>query len=306
MRMPSTLLKEFIVSLGGKAGSTVEAYQRELRHFLDWISRRAGNSGPFNPRQQLTKTALQTYMAYLQSENHSISHCARVKSAAGAFARWLIEEKELLRRNPARGVELPPQPLLAPRELSADQRYVLRSLVERQEDARGEALFALGYWAGCRISDVAWLRMEHLHIGPKVGWVHVGYKGGKTRDIDLLNSVRRPLYTYLQQGDRDQDSSFVFSSQRAARFTEAGIHHWFRSLKARANKEEWSLIHDITFHDLRHDFAHRARAAGWTIEEVAYYLGHVTKKGTPAIQTTARYTQVSRERVKDKLRLISG
>jgi site-specific recombinase XerD len=87
MRMPSTLLKEFIVSLGGKAGSTVEAYQRELWHFLDWISRRAGNTGPFNPQQQLTKTALQTYMAYLQSENHSISHCARVKSAVGAFAR---------------------------------------------------------------------------------------------------------------------------------------------------------------------------------------------------------------------------
>jgi integrase len=146
----------------------------------------------------------------------------------------------------------------------------------------------------------------HLHIGPKVGWVHVGYKGGKTRDIDLLNSVRRPLYTYLQHADRDQDSAYVFSSQRAARFTEAGIHHWFRSLKAQANKEEWTLIHDITFHDLRHDFAHRARAAGWTIEEVAYYLGHVTKKGTPAIQTTARYTQVSREHVKDKLRLISG
>ena len=70
---------------------------------------------------------------------------------------------------------------------------------------------------------------------------------------------------------------YVFSSQRATRFTEAGIHHWFRSLKARANKEEWSLIQDVTFHDLPHDFAHRARAAGWTIEEVAYYLGHMTK-----------------------------
>ena len=74
----------------------------------------------------------------------------------------------------------------------------------------------------------------------------------------------------------------------------------------KAIKEEWGLIQDVTFHDLRHDFAHRARAAGWTLEEVAYYLGHVTKKGTPAIQTTARYTQVSRERLKDKLRLISG
>jgi site-specific recombinase XerD len=306
MRMPAELLKEFIVSLSGKAGTTVDAYQRELRHFLNWISQRAGNSGPFDAQQQLTKTALQSYLTHLQSEGHSVSHCARVKSAVGGFARWLIDEKQLLRRNPARGVELPPQPLLAPRELSADQRYVLRSLVERQEDARGEAIFALGYWAGCRISDVAWLRIEHLHIGPKVGWVHVGYKGGKMRDIDLLNPVRRPLYTYFQQADRDQDSPYVFSSQRVGRFTEAGIHHWFRSLKARANKEEWNLIHDVTFHDLRHDFAHRARAAGWTIEEVAYYLGHVTKKGTPAIQTTARYTQVSRERLKDKLRLISG
>ena len=155
MRMPSTLLKEFIVSLGGKAGSTVEAYQRELRHFLDWISRRAGNSGPFNPQQQLTKTALQTYMAYLQSENHSISHCARVKSAVGAFARWLIEEKELLRRNPARGVELPPQPLLAPRELSADQRYVLPAWSSARKTPAGKR--SLRWDTGPDAGSAMWL-----------------------------------------------------------------------------------------------------------------------------------------------------
>jgi site-specific recombinase XerD len=57
---------------------------------------------------------------------------------------------------------------------------------------------------------------------------------------------------------------------------------------------------------LRHDFAHRAREAGWSLEEVAYYLGHVTKKGVPAIQTTVRYTQVSREHVKEKLKLLRG
>jgi integrase len=73
--------------------------------------------------------------------------------------------------------------------------------------------------------------------------------------------VRRPLYAYLQQGNRYPDSPYVFSSQRAARFTEAGIHHWFRSLKAQANQEEWALIHEVTFHDLRHDFAHLAHAA---------------------------------------------
>ncbi len=81
---------------------------------------------------------------------------------------------------------------------------------------------------------------------------------------------------------------------------------WFRTLKAQSTKDQWELIQDVTFHDLRHDFAHRARDAGWSIEEVAYYLGHVTKKGTPAIQTTARYTQVSREQVRGKLERLRG
>ena len=45
---------------------------------------------------------------------------------------------------------------------------------------------------------------------------------------------------------------------------------------------------------------------GWVLEEIAYYLGHVTMKGTPAIQTTVRYMQVSRAHVKEKLKLMKG
>ena len=57
------------------------------------------------------------------------------------------------------------------------------------------------------------------------------------------------------------------------------------------------LIQDVTFHDLRHDLrTGPARLDGPSRR--CYYLGHVTKKGTPAIQTTARYTQVSRERLR--------
>jgi site-specific recombinase XerD len=144
------------------------------------------------------------------------------------------------------------------------------------------------------------------HVGPKIGWVRVGHKGGKLRDLDLVNHACRPLYTYLTAGQRAAASPYVFTSQRRDRLTEAGIHHWFRALKARATKREWDLVADLTFHDLRHDFAHRVRAAGWTLEEVAYYLGHVTKKGTPAIQTTARYTQVSRDQLKAKVHQITG
>ena len=86
--------------------------------------------------------------------------------------------------------------------------------------------------------------------------------------------------------------------------SEAGIHHWFRKLKAKVTKTEWDLICDITFHDLRHDFAYCARQCGWALEELAYYLGHVTQQGTPAIQTTIRYTQVGCDTIKPKLKLL--
>jgi integrase len=136
--------------------------------------------------------------------------------------------------------------------------------------------------------------------------VHVGYKGGKTRDLDLAPSARQALYAYLHQPGLDPARPYVFASQRAAQLTESGIHHWFRRLKALARKGEWELVAAVAFHDLRHDFAHRARASGWSLEEVAYYLGHVTRQGTPAIQTIVRYTQVSREAVKAKLPTLKG
>ena len=113
------------------------------------------------------------------------------------------------------------------------------------------------------------------------------------------------LATFLAQREPQEDSPYVFPSQRAERLTEAGIHHWFRGLKVQAKKNEWELIEALSYHDLRHDFAHRARAKGWSLEEIAYYLGHITQRGTPAVQTTVRYTQASREQIKAKLKLLS-
>lgn len=299
------LIGEYMGTLGGRSTSTVEAYGRILRQLAAWVAERPGGGGGFRP-ELLTRTAVEGYLSELEARGYGPGHRAKAKSAISGFATWLVEEKGLLRKNPARGVEVPASQVLAPRRLSADQRYVLKNLVEKEGTLRSAAVFSLGYWAGCRVSDVSWLQSEDCHLGPKIGWLRVGHKGGKLRDIDLLNQARRPLFEYLHHGGRDPESPYVFTSQRAPRLTEAGVHHWFRKLRSKATRDEWELVGDVTFHDLRHDFAHRARETGWSIEEVAYYLGHVTKKGTPAISTTARYTQVSREDVKEKLGDLRG
>jgi len=78
--------------------------------------------------------------------------------------------------------------------------------------------------------------------------------------------------------------------------------HWPRT----THPDEWEHIKGITFHDLRHDWAHRARAAGWLLEEIAVYAGHQTKDGAPAITTTVRYTLPSRQQLKKRLHDLSG
>ncbi len=271
------LLDEYKQFLSGKARGTIEAYLRTVRQLITWVAQLPGNAGQFQP-QQLTKTAVDLYLRHLEQKGLSLNHRARVKSTISNFAHFLIEEKALLQRNPTRGIDLPPAPLLAPRQLSEEQRSILHALVAQEGDRRGAALFALGYWAGCRVSDVSWLQMAHAHVGPKVGWLHVGYKGSKWRDIDLLDEARAPLYAYLQ-ATRDIRRTYVFMSQRSERLTEEGIHYWFRTLKAQATSDQWAVIEDLTFHDLRYDFAYRAREAGWSLEEVARYLGLAIKKG---------------------------
>ena len=105
------LLEEYEQFLSGKAEGTTDAYLRTVRHLIGWVAQRPGNEGQFQP-SQLTQTAVELYLAHLEQEGLSLNHRARVKSTISNFANFLIEEKEVLQRNPTRGIELPPSPLL--------------------------------------------------------------------------------------------------------------------------------------------------------------------------------------------------
>jgi site-specific recombinase XerC len=299
-----TLLNEYRQFLTDKAEGTRDAYVRTAQHMIGWVAQLPGNQGRFQP-VQLTQTIVELYLTHLEQEGLSLNHRRRVKSTISNFAQFLIEEKGLLRRNPTRGFKLPPLPLFPDQKLSGKQRLILRSLVEQEGDRRGAALFALGYWAGFRVSDLSWLRMVDTHVGAKEGWLRVGAKESTRRDITLLNKARKPLYMYLQ-ATSDTERTYVFISQRSERLTEEAIHYWFRTLKDRATKDQWQAIKDVTFNDLRQDFAQRAREGGWSNEEVAYYLGYAARRDMPVNPTPGGYTQLICEQIKEKLKNIKG
>src|SRR5260370_12556400 len=181
------LLDEYEQFLLGKAEGTTNAYLRTVRQLIGWVAQCPGNDGHFQP-PQLTKTAIEVYLTHLEQEGLSLNHRARVKSTISNFAQFLIEEKGLLQRNPTRGIDLPSTPLLAPRELSENQRSILRLLVEQEADRRGAALSAMGYWAGCRVSDISWLQLAHTHVAPNVECPNEPYTGSSSTTMHLLTT----------------------------------------------------------------------------------------------------------------------
>jgi hypothetical protein len=84
-------------------------------------------------------------------------------------------------------------------------------------------------------------------------------KGSKTRTLDLPNPARQALWAYLHPeashaDQRDPDSAFVFTSQRAAwlraegrpdHLSERGIEHLWSALKASATAAEWELVKSV-------------------------------------------------------------
>lgn len=100
------LVDDYMTTLNCKALGTIIGYRRALQTFTTWLADRPGRAGNFEPGQ-FTRTAVQTYRIL-------------VKSVPSGFGRWSVEDQELLRRNPTRGLQT--QRLLAPHVLEDDQR----------------------------------------------------------------------------------------------------------------------------------------------------------------------------------------
>ena len=314
----SSVLQEFAASLGARDPKTVATYLTTMRDFVAWLGTQPGGT-PFH-LGLVTETAVRGYMDFLATTNRAPRTRSKALSALRRFCQWAVDEGHL-RRNPARAMERPTVVAVTPTELLDKQRFVLKTMVEQHATPRFAAIFALGYWAGLRISEIAALRLYQCSINQRAGSITlVDAKGGKTRTLDLHNMARRALYDYLSPAephddDRDPESMYVFTSQRAAwlrqygrpdHLSERGIEHLWAQFKRQGSYEEWQLIADVTFHDLRHDFAHRARQSGWLLEEIAVYAGHQTKDGAPAIATTARYTLPSRKQLKERVQFLQG
>ena len=133
---------------------------------------------------------------------------------------------------------------------------------------------------GCRRNEILTLRWEDVHLHTHE--LHLNDSKTGPRTVSLS-----PQATAVLVGiDRVPGNPWVIPGAKP-RHRLTGLFGPWRRVRARAG------LDDVRIHDLRHSYASRALALGESLPVIAKLLGHAQ------IQTTARYTHLAREAVRD-------
>lgn len=154
----------------------------------------------------------------------------------------------------------------------------LHRLLGLEPEERNRVLLTLLYASGVRRGELAGLRWQHLQAAGEGGQITVFGKGGKTRSIQLPDSVWKQLQKLRGEAEREDP---VFPSRSRAKgepLTESGI---WRIVKKAAQRAGLDL--PVSPHWLRHAHASHALDRGAPIHLVQATLGHAS------ITTTGRY-----------------
>ena len=267
---------------------TVEAYRRDLGHFLGFLQRHLGLTPDLGTLERLTATDLRAYLAQRRMTGFAASSTARAMSAVRGFLRRL-ERTGLTSGAALPAVRSPRLPRTVPRPLP--ERAALETLhaigdlaAEPWVARRDEAILCLLYGCGLRIGEALALNGAAAPTGDSM--VITG-KGRKQRMVPVLPAVRAAVAAYLSAcpyriGPEDP----LFVGARGKRLDPAIVQRRMRILRG-----QLGLAATATPHALRHSFATHLLAAGGDLRSIQELLGHAS------LSTTQRYTEVDATRL---------
>ena len=271
------------VAQGDASPETIRSYHTHIGQYVAWCSDHGLDPAMANEED------LGEYRAHLVGEGYARGTIAVKLSVVRRLyqaATW----RGLRPDNPAAGLRAPKE-----RTARADRvKYLplagFSELMNAPEKGtvqgkRNRAVLALLGYHGLRVSEVAGLRVDDLHLGDPA-WVTVTGKGNKIRQVYLTSKTKKTLETWLAARPGGHGHRHVFTAldnrthgeplgDRGVRYLVDGY------LETLGLKEP-----GISCHSLRHSFGTWARAGGAKLESIQDALGHAS------IDTTRVYSQI--------------
>lgn len=163
---------------------------------------------------------------------------------------------------------------------------------------RDLALLSLMYDTGCRVQEMADLRVQDVHLSEPY-FITVLGKGSKIRQVPLLPEQMEILLIYIKENrlDRTECRPYpLFCNNRHERLTRGGITHILKKYVSMARKQNPEIIPDkICCHSIRHSKAMHLLQAGVNLIYIRDILGHVS------IQTTEIYARADSKQKREAI-----
>ena len=270
---------------------TLEAYQRDLRQFLAFLTAHLGGAPGLKDIDNLRPSDMRAFLARRRQGGAGARSLARSLAGIRSFLRFL-EKRGLANAAGINVMRAPKQPKSLPRPLTADQAInVTRQGEQMAEEpwvaARNAAVLALLYGCGLRISEALGLTPGDLPKDAKS--IQIEGKGGKTRLVPMLPVALDAVADYqrLCPYHLDPDAA-LFRGVRGGKLQPAIIQREMQKLRSALDLPETA-----TPHALRHSFATHLLAAGGDLRSIQELLGHAS------LSTTQIYTGVDTSRLLD-------
>ncbi|MBP5695502.1 MAG: tyrosine-type recombinase/integrase [Treponema sp.] len=280
----------YIKSVRGLSENTVSGYGEDFKHLMLILK-------PQMPIKDVTLEDLRGCIGSLSRRKYGIVSINRfIAAVRGLFA--YCKKFGYIKSNVSLELKTLKAPKHLPRFMTGTEVDALCIEPEKEPllwQARDKALFEMLYSSGCRVGEIAHLRLKDFSSGFKSAVV-TG-KGKKDRRVFFAEDAVSSLLAYLAERksrfpERESDGGNpvqeVFLNQKGNPLSEHGI--WY--IVSRYSGVEGTNKH-VSPHAFRHTFATAMLAAGADIRAVQEMLGH------SSISTTQRYTHVTTERLKE-------
>lgn len=277
---------EYLVSECGLARNTIEAYERDLRKFLDIL-----DDHDICTPARVTPNLVREYLIHLSEQRLALSSIARHLVSVKMFMRYLFIVG-LTTDNVATLLETPKKWSKLPRTLHRAQVESLLSAPQPGEPfyVRDRAILELLYATGMRVSELANLRV--LDVNLNVGYVRCFGKGGRERVVPIGSYAIEAIREYLKglRGTLVELTGHVdalFVSRTGRPLDRTNIWRLVSGHAAAAG-----LPTPVGPHTLRHCFATHLLENGADLRIVQELLGHAD------VTSTQIYTHVDGTRLK--------
>src|SRR5438128_1269821 len=272
---------------------TLEAYARDLRQCLTFLSQHWGGKVTLKGFAALEPTDIRAFMAMRRADEIGSRSLMRALAGLRSFGRYLEREGKgrvgalSAIRAPKIGKSLPKpiQMAAAKRLADADER------AGEERDpwilARDAAVMALLYGSGLRISEALGLKRRDVPKPGEGDVLIVTGKGNKTRMVPVLQNVLRLIDDYAAICPWSlSPAGPMFVGARGGPLSPRIIQLAMERLRGALG-----LPDSATPHALRHSFATHLLSRGGDLRAIQELLGHAS------LSTTQIYTGIDSDRL---------